>query len=111
MAVFPALTGVRLNVERNLNKPEIKSEFDGNYKQTRPMFTRATYDFRIEYPVLTIAQLQTLESFFIANKGGSFSWVSPDDLISRTVRFMDDKLPSRMVDKGKYTVSINLEEV
>lgn len=109
--IFPALPGVKRNIERTPNKPVIRSNFEGNYAQTRPRFTRASYEFKIEYPVLTLDQLQTLEAFFIAYSGVSFLWTNPDDGIERTVRFVDDKLPSRQIDKKQYTVSFALEEV
>lgn len=111
MVNFPTIPGVRRNIERNLSKPEIKSKFEGNYAQTRPMFTRATYDFRIEYASLTIAQVEVLEQFFVANKGGSFNWLNPQDNKTYVVRFVEDKLSSKQITKEWYTVAIALEEV
>lgn len=111
MVNFPTLPGVRRNIERNLSKPEIKSKFEGNYAQTRPMFTRATYDFRIEYAALTIAQVEVLEQFFANNKGSDFNWLNPQDSKTYVVRFVDDKLSSKQITKELYTVSISLEEV
>lgn len=111
MVNFPTLPGVRRNIERNLSKPEIKSKFEGNYTQTRPMFTRATYDFRIEYAALTIAQIEVLEQFFVNNKGGEFTWLNPQDGKNYIVRFVEDKLSSKQISKEIYTISIPLEEV
>lgn len=111
MVNFPTLPGVRRNIERNLAKPEIKSKFEGNYAQTRPIFTRATYDFRIEYAALTITQIEVLEQFFIDNKGGPFNWLNPQDSKTYVVRFVEDKLSSKQITKELYTVSILLEQV
>lgn len=111
MVNFPTLPGVRRNIERNLSKPEIKSKFEGNYTQTRPMFTRATYDFRIEYAALTIAQIEVLEQFFVNNKGSEFNWLNPQDGKTYIVRFVEDKLSSKQISKEIYTISIPLEEV
>lgn len=111
MVNFPTLPGVRRNIERALSKPQVKSIFEGNYAQTRPMFTRATYDFRIEYAALTIAQIEVLEQFFANNKGGEFNWLNPQDSKTYVVRFVDDKLSSKQITKERYTVAIALEEV
>jgi len=111
MAVFPTLPGVRRNIERNVNKPEIKSKFEGNYAQTRPVYTRANYDFKIEYAALSITEIKVLEQFFVENKGGSFDWLNPQDNETYLVRFVDEKFSSKMITKEKYTVSITLEQV
>lgn len=111
MADFPTLPGVKRNIERNLYKPEIKSKFEGNYAQTRPVFTRATYDFKIEYAALTMAQVVVLEQFFADNKGNSFNWLNPQDATTYVVRFVDDKLSSKQITKEFYTVSIPLEQI
>lgn len=110
MVNFPTLPGVRRNIERGLTKPEIKSKFEGNYAQTRPIFTRATYDFRIEYAALTIAQVEVLEQFFVDNKGGSFNWINPQDGKTYVVRFAEDKLSPKQITKELYTISIAFEE-
>lgn len=111
MAVFPTLPGIKRNIERNVNKPEIKSKFEGNYAQTRPVYTRANYDFKIEFVAISISEVDVLEEFFIAHKGGSFDWVNPQDNKTYLVRFVDEKLSSKMIKKEKYTVSIALEQV
>lgn len=110
MVNFPTLPGVRRNIERALSKPQVKSNFEGNYSQTRPMFTRATYDFRIEYTALTMAQVEVLEQFFVTNKGGSFNWLNPQDGKTYIVRFVEDKLSPKQSTKELYTISIAFEE-
>lgn len=112
MPVFPELSRpAESTLSRTKTKPIIRSKFDGNYSQTRPKFTRSTFTWNITWPILTLNDIEIIESFFDANQGGEFIWVSPDDGITHTVRFVDESINSKMIDNDQYSISISLEEV
>lgn len=112
MAVFPTLSRpAEATIARTKTKPVVRSKFDGNYSQTRPLFTRSTFAFSITWPILTLNDVKTIESFFDDNQGSNFTWVNPEDGESYVVRFVDESINSKMIDRDQYAVSINLEEV
>lgn len=112
MAVFPELSRpAEATISRTKTKPVIRSKFEGGYSQTRPMCTRSTFTWNITWPVLPLSDVKTIESFFDDNQGDNFTWVSLEDGTSYTVRFVDDSINAKMIDRDQYSVSINIEEV
>lgn len=112
MAVFPTLSvPPHKDYTEEIVKPIIKSEFDGNYAQTRPRFTRSTINFSLKFKSMLIADKTTLQAFFSANSGSSFDWLNPTDAVTYTVRFAEDSLSFRHMGAGYYETTIELEQV
>lgn len=112
MATFPTLSkNPSTDYDENFYKPSVRTEFDGNYTQERPKYTRATNTFNLKYKFITEADKATLKTFFADNKGGEFDWVNPLDTVTYTVRFKQDRLNFKLNPPVQFTVSLILEEV
>ena len=92
-------------------KPIVQTSFEGNYKQTRPKYTRSSQNFNPTYRMITETDKDTLQAFFNTNSGNSFDWTNPTDSVTYTVRFGVDRLKFRNITVGYYVVSIPLEEL
>jgi len=110
MADFPAL-GNPLNgfKEGNINKT-IKSNFNGNYTQTRKVASRTRKSFSCDY-ILTQAQYQTLVTFFNTYVGSNFNFTHPVTSTVYFCFFTIDSLYAIYTTDDFIKVSIQMEEV
>ena len=112
MAVFPTLSEEpTTDYQEDYYKPSVRTEFDGNYSQVRPKFTRAVNIFSINFKLLTQTDKSTLKTFFAANQGTSFTWTNPADSVEYLVRFKQETLQFKFHSPLRYDVNIILEEV
>jgi len=112
MAVFPTLSeDLSTNFDEDYYKPSVRTEFDGNYSQVRPKFTRATSTFNISFKLITAADKNILKVFFADNQGLDFTWTNPTDDIEYLVRFKQESLKFKFHAPIRYDVDIILEEV
>jgi len=91
--------------------PQLRTEFEGGYVQSRPRCTRATRRWTLVWNAMTNADFATLESAFIADMGTTFSWTEPVTSTSYTVRYAADSLKWTHVNLGVRAVSIGLETI
>lgn len=112
MAVFPTFPSPRVNGNGGSTQYlVIKSNFEGNYSQTRRGATRGIETFDLSYEAITNDEYATLKAFFDANVGGSFIFVHPQTAASHIVRFGMDKITYKSVSTQRVSTNIVLEEV
>ena len=112
MASFPTLSrGTSISFTESTNKPQVRTSFEGNYAQTRPKYTRDMGLFDITYQMITVADRNTLKTFFDTYLGDSFEWTNPTDSVIYTVRFKNDTLKFTHIANNKFNVKMTLEEV
>ena len=112
MATFPTLSvEADTTYDDAYIKPIVQTSFEGNYKQTRPKYTRYSQTFNPTYRMITETEQDTLQAFFNTNSGNSFDWENPTDLVTYTVRFGVDRLMFKNIAVGYYSVNIPLEEL
>lgn len=110
MTAWPSIMAPSFPLDESIYKPQVRSEFEAGYVQTRPRATRERRIFKLNWLALPTADWATLDAFFVANIGGTFTWTNPEDSQSYTVRFADDSLESQIRSNGLRTVSLTLEE-
>jgi hypothetical protein len=93
-------------------RPQIKTEKEANYAQTRPKGSRArSININLVWPRITAAEGATgIQTFFDANQGTVFNWT---DFFGNTlnVMFADDSISIQPVEPyGYFKVSVTLEE-
>ncbi len=82
----------RERIEEVLDYPVLTSRFAGQTEQRRLKTNKKLIGFRIASPALTEAGMQEYRDFYTARQGEfeSFTFVSPFDGVSYTVRFDGD---------------------
>lgn len=93
-------------------KPQIKTEFEANYGQSRPSVTRSRRRWTLVWKMLSEANYQILRAFFDANQGGAFTWTHPASGASYSCRFSSDSIKSQLIYVGwRSDVQCPIEEV
>ena len=110
MATWPSISTASKLSEKN-KKKQIKTEFEGGYVQSRAHWTREKRIFSMQWDTMTTTDKATLETFFEANLGGSFTWTHPGTSVAYTVRFKDDELIFGFQPTAYWRVKIDLEEI
>lgn len=111
MADWPSISNPDYGLEEDHYKPQIRTEFEGNYVQSRARATRSINRWNLTWALLLEADFQTLLTFFDTNLGSSFTWVHPVTSVSYTCRFSQDTLKSTINLDGYRNVSCMIEEV
>jgi len=114
MAAWPSIAEPTYGSSVEVYKPQVRTEFDGNYVQSRPRSTREIRRWTLKWNYMTEANYQTLETFFIANQGTSFTWTEPVTSTGYTCRFSGNGLSSTHVNRGATyyrSVDATIEEV
>lgn len=110
MAIYPVLNTE--SFEEKSIKPALKSSYDGGYTQRVAKYTRKISKFTFTHENLTSTQMQTLDAFFVANQGLSFSFLHPINDTTYEVSFEMDELTFAYDKSMKtYSTSIVLQEV
>jgi hypothetical protein len=113
MANWPTLPPPNQGLEEEHYRPQLKTEFEANYGQSRPKVTRSVNRWpNLGWGYLLEADYQTLAAFFDANQGSVFSWTHPVTSVTHQCRFSADSLRSRLAIPGyREGVQCPLEEV
>ena len=112
MASWPSIPNPSYGLEAEVYLPQVKTEFEGNYVQSRPKTTRSRLRFpNLGWAAMTEANYQTLETFFLANQGGSFDGTSAFTGSSADFRFSGDGLKSVRITSNIRGVTCPIEEV
>lgn len=95
--------------------PAVRSQSEGGYVTSRARFTRITRKWTIRYAWMSQANKATIKAFEDARYAGaeSFTWTSPEDGTSHTVRFFEPVryTPHEHTNFLWWTVEFVLEEV
>lgn len=111
MADFPSIATPDYGTTEATYLPQIRTEFEGGYVQSRKRTTRARGQWTLGWNALSEADYQTLKAFFIANQGGSFNWTHPTTSVVHVCQFSGDTLPGDPVLPGFRSVELPIEEV
>jgi hypothetical protein len=111
MADFPSIATAQVGTTEAVYLPQVRTEFEGGYVQSRKSTTRARKRWNLYWNALSEADYQTLEAFFIANQGGSFNWTHPITSTVHVCRFSGDTLPGDPIIPGYRRVELPIEEV
>lgn len=112
MATFPTtLPNPNVGFDGELYFPQIKSEFEGNYTQSRPRSARGIRRFPLIWNILSAADFGDLQTFFLANQGSMFTYTDVFGIL-RTCRFSGDSLKWKYLNTSYYVnVECPIEEV
>lgn len=111
MANWPSISPPDYGLSEDFYKPQVRTEFEGNYVQSRPRSTRAVHRWSLKWSALLESEFQTLKTFFDTNQGTSFTWTHPLTSVSYSCRFSTDTLTSRIVVNDYREVECSIEEV
>jgi hypothetical protein len=114
MANWPStLSSPDWGLEEEYSKPQLKTDFEANYGQSRPKVTRGTDRWgNLGWKLLPEDEYQTLKAFFNANQGSVFVWVHPITGVSYNCRFSADSIKSSFAFPGwRKDVQCPIEEV
>jgi len=107
---WPSIRLPNYPLQEKTLKRQYKDEFEAGYVVSRAAATRARKQFRLDWDVIPEADYQTLDAFFIANQGGTFSWTHPETSTVYTVRFVDDYIDFAIIPVNQRRGSLTLEE-
>jgi len=88
----------------------LKSESEGAYVKVRPLATKAINRFKLNYKSITKTEFATLETFFDANIGKTFSFTHPDTAVVYTCTFDQEELKKTHTDGVLVSTDITLVE-
>lgn len=98
-------------IDEDLYYPQIVTEFEANYVQSRLRGTRETRRWSLTWNAMTSADYVSLQTFFVTNQSISFTWTNPVTSVSYDCRFLDDSLKGRIVPTGIINLTVNIGEV
>lgn len=106
---WPTIQAPSFPLEESSVKPQIKTEFESGYVQSRARATVAKRRFKLRWKAMTEANWLSLKSAFEADQGSTFTWTHP---VSNeyTVRYANDELSSTLFSTGLRQVEVDLEE-
>ena len=111
MGAYPTLSmNPEFPLDVDVYKPQVRTQFEDGVVQSRARATKARDIFRLVYRSLPEADKVLLKTHFEANVGGTFSWTNPQDSVTYTVRYKDDKLPLRTIAYKLWHADFILEE-
>lgn len=110
MAAWPAIANPTACREV-LNYPQVRTEFENGYVQSRVKWTRARRQWQLSWSQMTAAHWATLETHFTTCQGIPFTWIHPSTAVSYNVRFQDDSIETDILPNGNRTVRCLIEEV
>lgn len=113
MSAWPTLPTPSWGLEEEYYKPQVRTEFEQNYVQSRPAVTSGKHRWpNLGWSLLSETDYQSLETFFETNQGNSFTFTHPMSGVSYTCRFSSDSIRSRFKSPGwRMDVQCPIEEV
>ena len=111
MATWPNVPAPDFGTVEEVYKPQVRTEFEGGYVQSRPRTSRAIRRWPLAWSYMAEGDYQTLHTFFLTNQGGSFDWTHPLSAAVYVCRFSGDYLKSSWAGPGYRQVECPIEEV
>jgi len=114
MAAWPTIAEPIYPIKEKTMFPAIRTEKEGPYMQSRPKWTSGKKVFTLQWDdkvSLPETDYQTLETFFLANQGASFTWTHPVTSVVYTCMFLQDELDGDMLVPGYRTLSVQFRQV
>lgn len=108
---WPSIQNPSRPFDEDVFLPQVRTEFEGNYVQTRPKVSRAKKKWALYWKGMREEDYQTLIKFFRLNQGTSFTWTHPVSGTSYTCVFSGDNLRSRIINVNRREVWCAIEEL
>lgn len=86
----------------------IRTESEGGYGRTRAKYTKPRYQFDLDYIAINATNYTTIEAYFLANQGSTFTFVYPRDSQSYTVMFNQDNISCDYISPDKVNCKVSL---
>ena len=109
MANWPSIAEPNGLTESIIKKVH-RSDSELGYVQSRAKWTGSKKMFELSWNGMITADKTSLETFFSANQGDSFTWTHPITSTSYTCVFSEDSLGFDFVAPGYWAITIKLEE-
>jgi hypothetical protein len=106
---WPSIQAPGFPLEEEVFRPQIKSEFEAGYVQSRPRATVSKRRWKLNWRSMSEADWVSLAGAFAADQGSSFTWNHPVSG-TYTVRYAGDGMRSTIFANGLRQVSVDLEE-
>lgn len=110
MATWPSIVAPSLPIDEEEYFPQLRTEFESGSVQSVPAFTVSRKKWALTWSKMPESQYQTLNAFFLANQGLTWTWTHPTTGTAYTCRFSDHSLKSSLIRVGLRQVSVNIEE-
>ena len=104
---YPTIT-ISERSKKTVIKEAIRSETEGGYGRTRAKYTKPRYQFDLDYLAISSTDYATLEAYFLANQGLTFSFVYPRDSQTYTVMFNQDNFSGDYISSDKVDCKVSL---
>lgn len=111
MATFPSIDEPS-GLDEEYVKAQVRTEFEDGTVKSRPRHSRSRYKWTLSWEALPTADKATLETFFDANQGDTFTWTHPLTSTSYTARFSADSVRFSYLPKlpDHWEVQLAIEE-
>lgn len=112
MTAWPSLPNPTSGMEEEVYKPQIKTEKEANYTQSRPLASRSRRKFSLTWAFMSETNYQTLETFFETYQGTMFTFTHPIKRTTHNCVFSADSIKSKWKSAGwRADVQCPIEEV
>ena len=116
--LFDILPSPSWGTPRIRKAPKISFEAANGYKHQRERYSHARYTYPLKWPVLTTAEVNTLENWMDETASNTFWFLPPTAMwggtTNPTIRLMrvsSEEVTITPISYGYYSVEITLEEV
>ena len=107
MANWPSIATPSYGSGGELYKPQVQTEFEANYGQSRPAVTRTTIRWPLHWESMSAADFATLQTFFNTNQGNQITnFPEPETGTMYTIRFLEDRIRWTWNEYGGRTVDV-----
>lgn len=109
--VFPSIQRPSSR-KRTYYKPQIRTEFESGYVQSRAKGTKGRWQFELTWDNMIISDFEILQTHFDDSCGDTFT-VLKEMILTDTdlvCRYSDDQLTATTSSPGFYSVTVALEE-
>jgi len=112
VATFPADPKPFYVFSEGIKFKTLISELEGAQEQRRKKWATGRRTFRLEFKVLTTAEIATLFTFYIARAGSfeAFDFVNPNDSVTYQVRFLQDEMTKERFSAALFATGLEMIE-
>lgn len=108
---WPSIAAPSYSTGGEVYRPQIRTEFEGNYVQSRPRTSRTTRRWTLVWENMSEADYGTFETYFLAHVGLTDTWTEPVTSTSYTFRFASDSLKWSHSNLGHRSVTVDIETI
>ncbi len=110
MASWPSISNPS-SIDEKIIKLAHRTNADINgYVHFRPKWTTSKKSFQLKWNVISSADKTTLETFFNANQGLTFTWTHPETSTVYTCIFDIDEIEFNGIFEGFWSTSVSMME-